>query len=385
MQRIVTVFLILMLPLAAAPVRADDARSIYNRELLKLDTAHDKNLSTWKQAYAHDLQALQEESQAAADTHAALAARDELGRFKKEQDLPDRDAPETADGIVALRTRFRDEIGRQTYRHARDILALTKKYTGHLRQQQGTLTRAGKLDDAAALGTPIEEAGKHPRVTAAQFVVDEYESRQPTPPQETGTAGEVKPSARQASTLDPRFAVYEGRPPPTAAQGHYRTVSLRPTGNVGLRAQVSARLSLSSHAPGTVAENRVRLGLRTKKTNIELINPIIYVHYFSKDTHVRSGKIQPHSFHIESLQLPSLQAAVTTVDFPDVIGVSSRSSYRYYRSYNPSSRSYEFYGVVVSIFTADGTLTFQGISSPSLADHALTTQQDLDAVRTRRY
>jgi hypothetical protein len=392
-----TVALTMLIPLHA--LRADDwaqnARTIYTRELLELDQSLSQNLAPWRTNYKTALEKLMKERQAAADTAGALAARDELNRFREEKDIPERDAPSTATAVTHIRELFRSEIDRLNYQHARRVLQLTDKYVNHLATRQRDLTRDGKLDAASDLTTQMSGAREHGRVTAAQFAVDDYDARQKQPADRDTDAVDVagsRPAATPPRDLpdaiplakDPRFQVYADGSPPASLRTHYRRINLHPTPHVGLRSQVSAYLYLSSDTSrDNTKKDRVRLELRAKKAGQAVQRPWVYVQYFSKDTHVRSGKIIPHPFRTERLQLQSLGSAITTVDFPETPEVRTTSYRR--RGYSPSYSSYEFYGVVVSAFTQEGELTCQGASTTTLRDHAIPSKKALDAKLTRRF
>jgi hypothetical protein len=136
-------------------------------------------------------------------------------------------------------------------------------------------------------------------------------------------------------------------------------------------------VSRSSRSTRTRTASIIRLQIRhTRSSAVE--NQVVNIQFFTKPVGSK-GSVSPTRVGSGTIKIPKLTSAAIFVDCPGII-----SSIRSRRSRHGRSQSgTAFYGILVSVYNADGTLSYQGISTSGLknAAAAAKVRSELDILQ----
>ncbi len=207
-----------------------------------------------------------------------------------------------------------------------------------------------KLDAAEAKASIADAAGKNAGPDEAEDDDPENEGDNPAP---TAPGG---------------YTIYgEGETPPRQPGLPFSRLPLNDTGNtplskklasvVATRARTKMPLRVSRHSQITreVETDIVRLHVRHTRTSTTLKDQIIKIEFFTKGEG-SDDRIAPTAIGLGTIRVPVLTSRGFIVDCPQA--ASMQSSY-----YRPGA---DLYGVLVSIYNPDGTLSYQGMSASGL-------------------
>jgi hypothetical protein len=393
---------------AAADVKA--LRAIFDDQMRKIGDDTAKGLAAWPAAYEKDLAELASKAQKAGDLEGVQAARQEMERFRKNQQLRTADLVNDRPELRTLQEKhMAAPDAAETEKNSR-IVRLKEQYVEHLTALQKKLTMANRLDDAIVVNAEIKRASALPAVTAAEFAmaVKEGEKRvkppaggPAAPDAKTGdkpattnaAAGSNPPKPVAAKPLPKGAKVYEGETPAPIPDFTFKTLSVSPTDRLPVGRKVSATVTLAKRSDTSKtssdgffygyerktvsAQYILRVTLRPVTSSVALDGAQLAVQYFSKDAAKSAGRIVPNEENLEVIPLPRIDSTRTVaVDCPPLSVTSVSSKTRGYVSGSSWSSGQEFYGVVISVFDADGNLAYQTASMDSLGKSGIAKIPD---------
>ena len=380
MTAIMTAAIICILTLTGTTTLAVDkrlatARASYGAQLLKIQGGSD-NKTDWRADYGRELKALGAAYQTGGDLDGLIAARKEIKRFEYSSEIPAESIVTEPAKLKELQDKYAALAGGGGIEKSRKIVALTELYVAHLEDMKKQLTVSGDIESALAAKKEIERVQASPVNTAALFdlsVAKAAEPKQPVPVEKAATApakeDENEMSAPRGYTLYPA-----GKTPERIAGQVFNRLALASTGNTpmsarrvsviasrSLASQVSNSSSYYSSSKRTSKSAIIRLQIRHTRSSSAVENQIVNIQFFTKPVGSK-GSASPTRVASGTIKIPKLTSAAICVDCPEVS--SSSSSYRSGR--RTSKRGTAFYGILVSVYNADGTLSYQGISTSGL-------------------
>jgi hypothetical protein len=367
------------------------ARDTYDEALSKIETESGRKLKTWPAQYTKALQSLQQKMQSSGDLDGWTTVNGELERFKSEKTIKKSNIVSEPAELASLQSSYREAVDKVSSEKNEGICRLVEVYVTRLETMKKSLTVGGKIDEALAVNAEIDRVKSSPAATEAEFAMAEYDaSRGEVGTEEEGGGApkeKVESSAipevdlpKNLSSLAKTGDADVNRSKVAPDLGlQFKKQTLRPT-KVGRHkrwANVKAYLTdrkvssrsvgrYSSRSSGT--EYLVRLTLRTGKSTDVFDDVTVVVQYFAKSAAKGSGKITPRQLTVHCASIGQLDSNYVHVDFP---GVSTHKyRYRYSRRYTYSAGD-KFYGFVVSIFSGENKLLYQGTTASSLEDIGL--------------
>jgi len=378
----------------SAEMSFDEARSHYDRSLVKIEKDHANNMKTWTKNYLNLLEQLQDNNQAKGDLEALVTVKGEIARFKKDESLG-KDHVVNGSGTLERRqqkfVRMRDDYNMT---RNRNIIVLRDKYIRHLSKVRKTLTSDGEMDAAMRVREEIVRVNESKIVTSAEFAlavnsVHDQEKKEhdaesndriySTPARDTSTSGvEVHPA---------------GEPIPNLEGINYKQKSLSRTNHSPMNSSVSVIFMEAAHSKreGEKHQSRysrssseftydyrtIRLGLHTTGGKKLIRDLYVHIEYFCKPIK-KGGKSDPELYSSSTAYIRALEQERIHVDFPPV---SFRKELKrhdnLYRGRRTKDRSGDkYYGSILSILARDGKILYQGVSAPRLKEFASETVPD---------
>lgn len=372
----------------AAEDRVSVARQQFTRQMYIIDEASDERSDDWPAKYLKELRALETKVQAQANLEGLIAVKKEISRFETSHNIPEESVVVSPAALHTLQQKYRKMGGGLDIEKCRGIVSLVKKYVVHLEALKTGLTKSGDVGGALAAKAEIERVNTSELVINAKAAVAAVSRSTPrTAPAGIGVgphgvggvqtpvaATEEKPSG------PPGYVIYpQGETPARKTGEIFTRLAVNDSGNTPLssrKVSVIAYRRADTAAPSpssspygssrTSNSSTVRLFVRHTNTSTVLEDQIVNIQFFTKSTRGR-GNIVPVISGSGSVKVPKLTSAGIWMDCPEVTATSSSSSYRYYQG---RSSYHEFYGVLVNVYNADGTLSFQGLSTSGLKDLA---------------
>lgn len=377
---------------ANAANQPDDISALkasYEKCFEKVDIAHSAKIETWRQEYRRVLLALKEQTQAAAQLDAVIAVREEMDRLERDGDLTEDDVLSEPQALVELQTVYLSALAKIGFEKSETTLALWNKYDGWLESQERKLTREGKIDAALALRKERQRARNDSRITAAKFnvtahEVERQESEEGSPPaidMEASSPPDLQPS-EPLRDLPRGVTLHTGsKPPRSPVESLFKPLSLNRTGHspLGKGLSVSPEMARDNETKREGGRHHkierirdqwyLRIALKMMPAHDVLEQATLVVQYFSKDATAR-GRIDPILKSIKRVPLQKVDTSTTCVVFPPVETAFRKEKI----GRNPwRDTGSELYGVLISIYNADGSLAFQGASVRGLNDEASAT------------
>lgn len=169
---VLAVSLLTQLPVQAAPsADVKELRTKYEQMLASFQSDSEKELQGWPQAYAAELNKVEEKFQSGGDLEGLLAVRGEIARFKKESKIPD-------DAVVAVSPVLRDvQLKWQKMpetieiEKSKKIVSFSRKYFDFLEELKKKLTMKGQVEEAIEANNEIARVRALAAYTAAEFVL----------------------------------------------------------------------------------------------------------------------------------------------------------------------------------------------------------------------
>ena len=376
-------------PVLSAEKEIAASRASYEKQLKAIEAKYGGKKGDWPGKYKAELKVLGRTVQADGNLEGFLAVRKELERFKASGRIPKDVIVETPLELRQLQEKYGAAKGSVSLGKSREILALVERYIDHVEQLKKKFTIAGDLETALAANKEIERVQSSETVTAAEFNIAVLQSEQPaekTPPAGGDGPGEEEadkpPAANKAKpTAPPGYVVYPaGERPARVAGKTFTRLALNRTGNtsmsdmnVSVTASRSTSVSVSKgssyyySSKGTTRRSTIRLRVRCSRSGTILKDQIVNIQLFTKPVGDK-GKVSPARVRVGSIKLPELTGAGVYIDCPD-LSTTRRSTKSRYRRRRGRSGS-DFYGILVSVYNSDGTLSYQGISASGLKKHA---------------
>ncbi len=377
------------------------ARETYVKHCREIVAAHEKRDLDSVAAYKQSLRRLLDSSRKAGDLDGWQAVKGEIERFDGSTTLDESHLVLNVPSLKAVQVAFRDARKESASEKNSGIVALAEKYTKHLKKLERRCTKAGQMEDALACRAEAERAEASPEVSSARFAIAASELEDGSGEQvervrkNPGEAPKARPSpvekqpasdAGKARTVA-GCLVHEGAGG-SAGGVFLKRLTLRPSsrGRVARRVSVQAQggdlsesTSRSSSSSSSLSyyysyyygksksastDTMVRLRVRAPQ---EVTDISVIVQLFTKPIGA-AGTITPGRAGIYRIPFDQLGRDWVTIDCPPVSTSRSRSRSSYYSSTRKSGR--DFFGLAVTVLDAQGTLLYEGVSSPALTDFA---------------
>ena len=358
-----------------------ELRDVYETHLLKIRDECAVKTKEWSATYAKALQAYRETAQRAGDLDGLTSANGEMKRFKSSGTLAKQHLVTQPAGLRALQQKAVKDLAAYPLERDRAIVSLVERYVTRLESEKKRLTKAGKVSEALDMNAEIKRVEASPAVADARFNLALQPSSEPTKPVRPPSTVPKRPEPKPAKPVKPVKArngmVYPNGLRPDSIKGvTVRRQSLSATANNPLARSVSVSLSSGN----TKGSSSYRAGgrpyyhtieVRTAKSDDELKSLKVYIDYFSKKQksyYSSGGKLTPNREETHSFKLDRVTGETTTI-VPNSIPSRSSSSYS-----SSSSSSYyystwyyrDYYGVIVTVFSGDNVLLYQGATAASL-------------------
>jgi hypothetical protein len=409
---VVAAALVLTLGSADAAAAADDLaglRGIYDNALLTLETNCEQQVKSWPASYVEALRGLQPALQKSGDLEGWVAVNKELERFARDGNIPDETVVETPAALRAVQVDYKARPDRYLLDKAQRIRSLADMYLKRLEATKKHLTVAGKMDEAMAWNDEIKRVESSVAVRSASFVIAEHEATQePSPPAPAKRPAPAAPAPQPppAPTVQPPpqperemwgrtrdpARTYAGQPPALTGVS-FGPLRLTPTGNARLARPVAVegqygtaldtqtsrdRGGMYSRGEVKVTRTRhvVRLAVRIPTASDTMDNATAVVQLFCRNVAKQSGKVIPLAILTQHIKLERLTPKAVYLDCPPIYTFKGEDTYHspYYSSSTRFGR--EFYGAIVSVYDAEGSLVYQGASTGSLAKLATTAMPE---------
>jgi len=383
--------------IAQDETRLDQLRTIYETSMAKCEEEHRQRVENWPKEYAAAVAALQSRVQKAGDLNGWSATNEELIRFRTDPNITDEDIANAPQIIQQLQQEFKKRREMYDVERAKKIVDLNEKYVSYLSSLQKSLTQGGQIDQAFAVRSEISKVGTSDRVAAAKFSLADHEASSPAAPPVSPAPvvtapNKPQPVAAQQDVVVTASGIHvypAGDTPPRKSGETYARKSLtRSTHSPMTRAvYVSAyeRTQVSTKELGdlhtmTTSDLSVRLTVRAASEKDSLQRVRIYVQFFGKDAGSLSTRSEPAVGELRAVELPALKTDAIYLDFPAV----SQESIRHRRH----TRGRKHYGYVVSVFSSEGKLLYQGASVSGLRSLAVADMpsfSDVDQLEEQQH
>jgi len=357
-------------------------RSIYEDSLAKCEWQYKEGVGDWPASYAKAIATLQAKMQRAGNLDGWSATNKELTRFKEESRITDDIIEKSPAMIRGIQRDYKNRRESYDVDRCKSIISLKDKYVARLSSLQKSLTRAGKIDEAFSVRSEIERVRKSEVVTAAEFMLADYEAARPDAGRENVIA-ESEPADHDDEEDEPvkqtgtvvtsgGITVYPaGALPPADTKRVYRRRSLRtsphspPTRSVsvGTWEMTGKKTERNGSQTITLDDSFVRLSLRTTRSGLREENVRIYLQHYTKPAGAPSKKIRPSPASVKSVELPFLDNDTVYLDFPKVTAKSVRIAGR-------RVTGNKHYGFIVSVYDKNGGILYQGTPVSQLRDFA---------------
>ena len=349
------------------------ARANYDSQLSGLESKY-SGASEWPAEYKKSLTALGAALQGSGDLDGLIAVRAELKRFAGDNTIPAEAVVEAPLGLKELQEKYQKSKDHQSLDKSKAVVALADKYVAYLERQMKELTIAGDVDNALVARAEVKRVKTSAIVSAAQFdvgVIQSEKQAEKEPPAVGEEAPEEGPDvqAKKKPTAPAGYVLYEpGRRPPRVASQKFTRMSLKPTSNTPMTKRwATASASCCIASSGTQKNSAIRVQVRSAKSSVVLKDQTVNIQFFTRPAKVK-GKVMPTRIRSDYIKLPELTSGGIYIDCPDVKTSISRSSSRYSRLRRKSGS--EFYAILINVYNADGTSSYQGASASELDDFA---------------
>jgi len=363
------VLLACLLPLLAQAVdsRLETAKATYEKQLASIQTQSSSS-GDWKRSYSASLLKLKNSFQAAAELENLIAAQNEIKRFEFSNELTENNVVSAPAKLADLQKQYLKLCAAPDIKKSKDILELTDHYVTHLEKLKKALTVAGDVESALAAKTEIERAEKSPVVAEARAAVAEAEGKAGAAEEPGGVDAGAGGDDVPAPTVPMGYTVYkEGETPPRVPGLPFSRLPMLDTGHTALsqklasvvatraRTKMSVRLSRYSPTTREVETDIVRLHVRHTRTSTTLKDQTVKIEFFTKGEG-SDDRIAPTVTGVGTISVPVLTSTGFIVDCPQAASMQSSN-------YRPGAA---LYGVLVSVYNSDGTLSWQGMSASGL-------------------
>ena len=384
--------------------RIEACRDAFNASLSDIQANHETQIKRWPGGYLRALAELEKEERDKGELNTILLIRKEAERFRKEPSLANTRAEWV--GLSTLQDEHRKKKDRIVMERDEGILALRDKYVTYLEDVKKRLTKSGKIDDAILIDKAIKDFKSRVEVTSAEFTLALQTTRdkpaappvapaQPKPTEKPAKeASEVpEPSGPAKITQSSSGVKFDaGARRPASSRGALKTLPVRGTSLARLQRSLTCiayvdktasteRTSSTSRSTSSYANayssgsstssshaTKLALVMRARRSDEVHVKPKVIILYFA--TEERGDSSEPHPIASHYAELSHLDASGGCLYFP---AVSTRSyAYRYVNRYShQTSRSGTvFYGVLISIVDANGSILYQAASKAKLEDYA---------------
>ena len=387
-------------PAATDPVAR--AKAVYDKTIAGYVREYESEMRAWPDKCLSVLKAERTRLQKSGDLDGWTVLNKEVERFELDRTIPE--AVVTA-APASLRSILERCLAvRKSYAVARNkkVVALFQKYTSNLESYQEKLTRAGKMDEAIAVKAEVERVTKSKAVVAARFALDMEAAKRPAtavvqpgadaPPAEPAPdEGEQDVVEKAGNTIYP-----SGAQPPRDKDLVLKRTTLNRTPNMSLGASISVSaweasqrsgskssstgLYSSYHSKSSSDSRFLRLMLRTGRTGLVMTDLHVFVQYFSQNvsSSVGSRASDPAQAATRTVTLDRLDQTSRYVDVaPASFGSRSSGYTSTYSGYHSSSKyGTRYYGAIITVFSNEGELLFQGATRPQLKEYASSQVPD---------
>lgn len=405
---------LLMLTLHPGASHGDDedvmakAAQIYAQHLEKYQADTAQELKAWPQEYMAKIEAFRESVKKKGDLDGVTATDAEIERFQEAQDIGDGDVVATPAALAEIQRKFQG-VQRSIIRDKnRNILNLTEQYAKRLTQIEVELTKQERIEDALAVRAEKNRLLKGPVLSAAKLelaVIDaetggaEPVEHEPDDPVEEplGEPG-VKREPRVVEAYDPeKFRILDGAVRSAIPDVRFKKLTPKGTRNlrVGRKLIADASLGVKQESEKTSFEaNRaelkreievsaymLRVILRPTSRDSVVEDATIVVQLFSKPL---AGHGSMRTFLYDWTRILRIDATQITVETPSAEIAQVEDKFRgRYAGRVEKERGDEYYGAVITVFDAQGSLIYQAATQSSLDDRAVTELPRGDRGRIR--
>jgi hypothetical protein len=370
-------------------------KRVYEVSLASIEKKYaDKQKAVPKQ-YLAALQALRKTMQNKGDLEGWKAVSTEVKRFAADRKIKAPESVEMPEELLVLRKKYAGLPTEHRIDRNKEILLLAKQYTQRLTKLQTQYTKAGKMQIALAVNAELKRVQSSAEVSAAEFELADIEA---------GKKQEAKPGDREgpqdetAQAAPPPDAtpeapdgvkLYAPGPKPSAeASRGFRRLSLYPSGNasplrkISVYAHVAERTEFSAARKKNIPRTHIRLTVRSTSARFEGGTLVVQAFgslassrvsrpgWNSGPTRLEGGSAKPSRppelMETQRIPLPSIGQQDTCIDcraLPDDRAIRRNP---FWGTVFDPWKGREFYGAVVSVYSGDGSLAYQGASPLAL-------------------
>lgn len=191
-------------------------------------------------------------------------------------------------------------------------------------------------------------------------------------------AASAAPSAKPRKTEDGSVIYAPGLPPERDSSLVLKRSSLSRSPLMRVGSKVGVSVWEGTRTRG----NFLRLMLRTGQSGLELQDLYVVVECFGQNPSTsRTAHVTPHRSLVRIIKLDGLSTASQYMDLSPMAAAESHEGF-HGDSYNHTYRSgTEYYGAIISAFSSEGDLLYQGATKPQLGQRAQAKCPHLRLVR----
>jgi hypothetical protein len=401
----------------AAPAATDPlvrAKAVYDKTIAGYVREYESQMLAWPDKCLSVMKAERTRLQKSGDLDGWTVVNKEVERFELERVITDAAIMAAPASFRSILEKCQAKLKSYAVERNKNVVALFRKYAANLESYQEKLTRAGRMDEALAVQAEVERVKQSKAVVSARFVLDMEEAQRPD-------AAVVQPDADEGETDEGETDEEEtdeeetdevkkagntiyppGTQPPRDKNIVLKRTTLNRTPHMSLGASVtvsaweaSKRSGSSSSSTSYYSSSRsksssdsrfLRLMLRTGRTGLVMTDLHVFVQYFSQNVSSSAGSraSKPVAAATRTVTLDRLDQTSRYIDVAPASFDSRSSSYTStYSSYRSSTRSRSksgtrYYGAIVTVFSNEGELLFQGASRPQLKEYASSEVPDFE-------
>ena len=367
-------------------------KGVYEQTVFEYLAEYGEQQRDWQGKCQKVLEAERSRLQKSGDLDAWTIADRAVKQFEGTRDVTDKDIAAASGSTRKLLRRCRDMKRKYELKRDRRVVALHDKYIATLSQHQVELTQDGAIEEAFAVKAEIERAESSHTVVAARAALAPKKATakaSSSPPAKAASA----PSASKGDERDTKpkktedgTVIYPpGANPPRDSSLVYKRSTLKRSPHMSLASKVNvsawegtrskgnSSTSGSSFSKQRSDDRFLRLMIRTGQSGLELSDLYAVVEYFGYEFSSSSQRhVDPRRTSARIIKLDHLSQTSRYVDLsPARFATSHEGFHSSYSDYTYSQKSgRKYYGVIVSVFSNQGELLFQGATKPQLCERA---------------
>jgi hypothetical protein len=378
-------------PAVNAPPAPEDPelaalRDIYQRQMLKLETANRTNTLNWARAYSTTIETLRKNMQEAGDLDGWVAAGRELERFQADGTPPGSIGVTGSYALDAALVDARQRYDKLADAHSESVVSLGDNYISHLLAIQSRRTRDGDFRAAMRVNKEIKRVQKSPARSAAEFRLAATAARrsvesEPSPATTSADAenGKASPPASPAVPVLSEPAISKGRVRTPLPGVTFERLSVKPGGSArsrrnfevsvmrgissNLHSRASSDLQQTDSTRETALRHHVVVGLRTTSRTHIIKQPRIRIEYFVTGIGPAEGRSAPRRVTVDEVDLDTLDNEWVYIDCPPVETRQFTQSFEGNTFRRQSAGGERFHGVIVTVLQSRKRPVFEAVAA----------------------